>query len=73
MCITDVIQDCYKPFLHMMQQWRHLHLLKRARCSFYAEGANSTKYGELALQCPACLQHGINLGPNWMKEHDKKP
>jgi hypothetical protein len=71
--ITDVIQDRYKHFLRMMRQWRHLHLLKWAGRGFYAEGANGTKSGELALQCPACPQPGINLSPDWVKEHDEKP
>ena len=72
-CMANVMQVRYKPFLHMMRQWRHLHLLKRAGSGYNTAGVSSTKSGELTLLCPACPQPGINLSPDWTKECEKKP
>jgi hypothetical protein len=71
--VADIFQDRYKAFLRMMQQWRHLHLLKRVGRGYYAKRVDGTKPGELAIICPACPQPGINLSPNWVRECCEKP
>ncbi|KAK0498005.1 hypothetical protein EDD18DRAFT_1308992 [Armillaria luteobubalina] len=50
-----------------MQEWRHIHALKRFGRGHEPSGIPGTKQGELALRCPACPQPSINLPPDWRK------
>ncbi|KAJ6545302.1 hypothetical protein B0H19DRAFT_1238233 [Mycena capillaripes] len=62
-------QERYEEFLRMTRQWQHIQLLKRAGRghSTDCDRINDTKAGECALLCPACLQPGKNLPPDWDK------
>ncbi|EKM49244.1 uncharacterized protein PHACADRAFT_59929, partial [Phanerochaete carnosa HHB-10118-sp] len=57
--------DRLKSFLHMVREWRHLQLLKRAGRGHDSEGVNATRPGKLCTRFPACPQPGVNLPENW--------
>ena len=40
-------------------------MLKRAGRAFDSHGVKGTQAGELAVECPTCLQLGVNLPANW--------
>jgi hypothetical protein len=49
----------------MIRQWRNLKMLKRAGRGHDPAGVDATKEGECVVLCPACLQPGKNLLPDW--------
>lgn len=49
----------------MVRQYRHLKLMKRAGRGNVLNGLQTTKAGELALECPACPIPGVNLPEGW--------
>ncbi|KAJ7071702.1 hypothetical protein B0H15DRAFT_925776 [Mycena belliarum] len=61
--------DRYHEWLRMCREWAHLHLLMRGgRATAYSpSGAEGTKQGELAVECPACPRPGVNLPEGWEK------
>ncbi|KAJ7300501.1 hypothetical protein DFH08DRAFT_658552, partial [Mycena albidolilacea] len=61
------IQDCHKPFMHIMHQWHEVKRHKRAKRGHFANGVRGTKQGELVLACRACPQVGWNLPEGWEK------
>ena len=62
---TYIVKDRYTAFLRMVQQWRHLVMLKRAGCSHNPLGVSATSQGGCTVVCPACPQPGKNLPANW--------
>ncbi|KAI0691764.1 hypothetical protein BC835DRAFT_1256150, partial [Cytidiella melzeri] len=62
--------DCFKPFLRLIRQWRHLKMLKRAGRGHYANGSKTTQPGELCVTCPACPNPDVNLPDNWQSASD---
>ncbi|KAJ7078749.1 hypothetical protein B0H15DRAFT_954431 [Mycena belliarum] len=61
--------DRYHKWLRMCREWAHLHLLMRGgrAIAYSASGAEGTKQGELAVECPACPRPGVNLPEGWEK------
>ncbi|GJF00552.1 CxC2 domain-containing protein [Phanerochaete sordida] len=59
------VRNCYKAFLRMVRQWKHLKMLKRAGRGQDPTGISGTKEGELVVECPACPHPGINLPDDW--------
>ncbi|KAJ7865989.1 hypothetical protein B0H13DRAFT_1636845, partial [Mycena leptocephala] len=59
--------DRYHEWIRMCREYRHLLMLKRGgRATAYdSSGAEGTKPGELAIQCPACPRPGVNLPEGW--------
>jgi hypothetical protein len=59
--------DRYHEWIRMCREYRHLMMLKRGgRATAYdSSGAQGTKPGELAIECPACPRPGINLPEDW--------
>jgi hypothetical protein len=59
--------DRYAEFIRLCKEYRHSMMLKRGgRSSTYdSSGAEGTKSGELAIECPACPRPGINLPEGW--------
>jgi hypothetical protein len=49
----------------MIQEWRHLKMLKRSGRGHDPSGIAATKRGELAVLCPACPQPNKNLPVGW--------
>ena len=64
-CHSSTSQSWYKAFLHMVRQFRHIKLLKRAGRANEQDGIRTTKPGGLAVVCPACPQPEVNLPNNW--------
>ncbi|EIW76562.1 hypothetical protein CONPUDRAFT_76203 [Coniophora puteana RWD-64-598 SS2] len=69
-CLTDplglnVPNRRYKAFLRTIRQHDHVKLMKEAGRGNVVSGIETTKPGELAVQCPACPHPGINLPPGW--------
>ncbi|TFK59371.1 hypothetical protein BDN72DRAFT_945939, partial [Pluteus cervinus] len=62
---VPVLNDRYKQFLHMVREWRHLKLMKRAGRGYLANGIATATQGQCAVLCPACPHPGINLPPNY--------
>lgn len=54
----------------MVREWRHVKVLKRTGRGHEPGGADATTAGELALQCPACPQPGVNLPDDWKDAPD---
>ncbi|KAI6041640.1 hypothetical protein EDC04DRAFT_2867093 [Pisolithus marmoratus] len=50
----------YEQFLRLVQQWRHIKMLKRSGRGHDPAGISNTKEGECAVLCPACPQPGKN-------------
>ncbi|KAJ7233795.1 hypothetical protein C8J57DRAFT_1249691 [Mycena rebaudengoi] len=61
------LPDRYQPFIRMCREYRHLLLLKRRGRVHDPRGVKTTAPGELAIQCPACPQPGVNLLQDWEK------
>ena len=40
-------------------------MLKRAGRAFDSQGVEGTHSGELAVECPACPQPGVNIPVDW--------
>ncbi|KAG1798028.1 hypothetical protein EV424DRAFT_1475028 [Suillus variegatus] len=62
------IKDRYSAFMQMVHQWRNLKQLGCGGRAHDPAGVNATAEGELAVLCPACLQPGKNLPPDWEQE-----
>ena len=58
-------KDRYLSFLHMIRQWRHLKMLKRAGQGNVPNGATAVPPGSCAVECPACPHPGRNLPGDW--------
>ncbi|KAF9458781.1 hypothetical protein BDZ94DRAFT_1284675 [Collybia nuda] len=56
----------------MVQEWRHLTLLKRSGRGHSPTGVEGTKQGECAALCPACPQPGRNLPIGWENAPEHK-
>ncbi|KAJ7694097.1 hypothetical protein B0H17DRAFT_1199353 [Mycena rosella] len=54
-------------FMHMVREYQHLQMCKRAGRGHEPMGIAGTKPGELATPCRACPLPGINLPDNWDK------
>ncbi|KAJ7802266.1 hypothetical protein B0H13DRAFT_1672311 [Mycena leptocephala] len=54
-----------RSFRHIIRQYRTTLMMKRAGRGHDLSGVNGTKQGELALQCRACPQDGMNVPPGW--------
>ncbi|GJE98381.1 CxC2 domain-containing protein [Phanerochaete sordida] len=59
------VRNCYKAFLRMVRQWKHLKMLKRAGRAHDPAGVAGTKEGELVVECPACPRPGVNIPDDW--------
>lgn len=57
--------DRYHSFLRIIREWWHIWLLKRMGHGHDPSGVRGMKEGECAVLCPACLQPGKNLPPDW--------
>jgi hypothetical protein len=59
--------DRYTEFIRLCKEYRHSMMLKRGGRSpaYDSSGAEGTKSGELAIECPACPRPGINLPEGW--------
>ncbi|KAJ7135065.1 hypothetical protein C8R43DRAFT_894658, partial [Mycena crocata] len=61
--------DRREQFTLITREYRHLQMCKRAGCGHngigIVYGINTTKSGELAIQCRACPHPGINLPAGW--------
>ncbi|KAJ7858428.1 hypothetical protein B0H13DRAFT_1640476 [Mycena leptocephala] len=59
--------DRYTEFIRMCKEYRHSMMLKRGGRSlaYDSSGAEGTRSGELAIECPACPRPGINLPEGW--------
>ncbi|TFK58299.1 hypothetical protein BDN72DRAFT_782273, partial [Pluteus cervinus] len=57
--------DRYKQFLHMVREWRHLKMMKRAGRGHIVNGIATATQGQCAVLCPACPHPGINLPPDY--------
>jgi hypothetical protein len=51
--------------MHMVREYRHLQMCKRAGKGHDPLGIAGTKTGELAIPCRACPHPGINLPEGW--------
>ncbi|KAG1770137.1 hypothetical protein EV702DRAFT_1181662 [Suillus placidus] len=58
-------KDRYKAFLRMVQEWRHLKMLKCAGRGHDPTGVEGMMEGECTILCPACPQPGKNLPDDW--------
>ncbi|KAJ7859269.1 hypothetical protein B0H13DRAFT_2356157 [Mycena leptocephala] len=54
-----------RSFRHIIRQYCTTLMMKRAGRGHDLSGVNGTKQGELALQCRACPQDGMNVPPRW--------
>ncbi|KAJ7715473.1 hypothetical protein B0H16DRAFT_1805290 [Mycena metata] len=52
-------------FMHMVREYRHLQMCKRAGRAHNLAGLAGTVLGELAVVCRACPHPGINLPEGW--------
>ncbi|KAK6977452.1 CxC2 domain-containing protein [Favolaschia claudopus] len=57
--------DRLPQFMHMVREYRHLQLCKRAGRGHDLSGIAGTAPGELAVPCRACPHPGINLPDDW--------
>ncbi|KAJ7895931.1 hypothetical protein B0H14DRAFT_3425881 [Mycena olivaceomarginata] len=57
--------NCYHAFLHMVCEFSHLMMLKRAGRGHAKSGVMGTKQGELVLRCPCCPIPDVNLPVGW--------
>ncbi|SJL18306.1 uncharacterized protein ARMOST_21892 [Armillaria ostoyae] len=67
-CGLDLPKNHYKPFLWMVREYRHLLLLMHGGKGNEQDGATNVGSRELAMDCPACLQPGVNLPPDWQEK-----
>lgn len=51
--------------MHMVREYRHLQMCKRAGRAHDLKGIEGTAAGELAIPCRACPHPGINLPDSW--------
>ncbi|KAJ7912879.1 hypothetical protein B0H13DRAFT_2326934 [Mycena leptocephala] len=59
--------DRYAEFIRLCKEYWHSMMLKHSGRSpaYDSSGAEGTKSGELAIECPACPRPGINLPEGW--------
>ncbi|KAJ7754745.1 hypothetical protein B0H14DRAFT_2404934, partial [Mycena olivaceomarginata] len=55
------VPDRRRAFRHIVRQYRITSMMKRAGRGHNPSGVHGTAQGELALQCRACPQAGMNL------------
>lgn len=65
-------QNRYAVFLRVIQQWRHLRLMKHAGRGHDPAGIQGTQQGECALLCPACPHPGKNMPEYWEQTPEDK-
>lgn len=58
-------QNRLPQFMHMVREYRHLQMCKRAGRIHDLAGIAATALGDLAVACRACPQPGINLPEGW--------
>jgi hypothetical protein len=58
-------QNRLPQFMHMVREYRHLQMCKRAGCAHDSTRIDGTAPGELAIPCRACPHPGINLPVGW--------
>ncbi|KAJ7048755.1 hypothetical protein C8F01DRAFT_1276102 [Mycena amicta] len=61
----DPVPDRRRAFRHIVWQYRMTLMMKRAGRGHDQSGVYGTAQGELALQCRACPQAGMNLPDGW--------
>ncbi|KAJ7059253.1 hypothetical protein C8F01DRAFT_989914 [Mycena amicta] len=61
----DPVPDRRLAFRHIVRQYRITLMMKRAGRGHHQSGVHGTAQGELALQCRACPQAGMNLPDGW--------
>jgi hypothetical protein len=64
-CLTDNTgllkrKDQYEVFMHMVREFQHLKMLKRAARGHDPSGIIATQQGKCAVLCPACPHSGKN-------------
>ncbi|KAJ7895849.1 hypothetical protein B0H13DRAFT_1885371 [Mycena leptocephala] len=59
------LPNCLPQFMHMVHEYRHLQMCKRAGHAHHPEGISATQLGELAIPCRACPHLGINPPEGW--------
>jgi CxC2 like cysteine cluster associated with KDZ transposases len=62
----------YERFLYAIQIWRHLKMLERAGRGHDPAGVEATKFGECAVECPACPHPEKNLPDDWKSAPPEK-
>ncbi|KAJ6479765.1 hypothetical protein C8R45DRAFT_832682 [Mycena sanguinolenta] len=60
-------------FMHMVREYRHLQMSKRAGRGHDPLGITATSTGELAIPCRACPHPGINLPEGWENAPPETP
>ncbi|KAJ7055520.1 hypothetical protein C8F01DRAFT_1087830 [Mycena amicta] len=61
----QLMRDRRRAFRHIVRQYRITLMMKRAGRGHDRSGVYGTAQGELALQCRACPQAGMNLPDRW--------
>lgn len=61
-------QDRYRELLRVSRQWRNL---KSRKWNGYGHRIEEPGQGDLAVQCPACPQPGVNLPDRWQEDPDQ--
>ncbi|KAK0214509.1 hypothetical protein IW262DRAFT_1450145 [Armillaria fumosa] len=68
-CLPNNTGSLMQPvFLHVIQEWRHIHMLKRHGRGNDFSGSEGTKVGDCVVHCLACPRPGVNLSGNHKKE-----
>ncbi|KAL1743894.1 hypothetical protein HDZ31DRAFT_83073 [Schizophyllum fasciatum] len=62
---TVNIKEKRRVFGDIVNQHRHVTMMKRAGRAHVDNGINTTPQGGLAIRCPACPQPGRNLPVDW--------
>jgi hypothetical protein len=65
------VPSFYHELLRLSRLWRWMKKLKWAGYGHRNADPKTPKSGELANFCPACLQPGINLPPNWKDDTNR--
>ena len=65
------VVNLHNEFHRMTRLW---HWLKKLKWSGYGHNEKvpmHAKSGQMAIFCPACPQHEVNLPPDWHERHDQ--
>ncbi|KAG6914738.1 hypothetical protein DXG01_015688 [Tephrocybe rancida] len=62
---VTLTKDRYRSFMTMVQEYRHLKMLKQSSRGHNPLGVQATKPGECAILCPACPHVKHNLPMGW--------
>jgi hypothetical protein len=65
LALNFIHQKRYDELGYAVRGYRHILMAKWAGRGHDPDGIVATKFGGLALDCPACPQPGINLPPDW--------